>query len=344
MKLKRNILALGAIMLSTASYAADPLTVYSSRGEELILPLLEKFTEETGIEVQLLNDDAPQLIARMQSEGESTPADVFLPADVSNLEGAAEKGLLTEINSDILNENIPAQFRDDENKWFGLGKRARVIIYNLDTVNPETDLSTYEDLADPKWADSILVRSSSHPYNLSLIAAMIVEDGEENTQNWIEGIVQNLARPPQGGDRDQIKAVAAGEGKIAIANSYYYALMKNSDVPEEKEAADATGIYFPNQNAGADELAGTHINLSGAGVVTFSDMKVEAQQLIEFLSSEDIQNQYAELNQEYPVNPNAKLSQTLESFGEFKEDDIPLAEFAPFIDEALRLTDISGWN
>ncbi len=343
MNIKLSICTFGAMILASASYA-DPLTVYTSRGEELILPLLDKFSDETGIEIQMLNDKAPELIARMQSEGEASPADVFLPADVSNLEMAAQKGLLSSVKSDILEANIPPQLRDDENKWFGLGKRARVIIYNLESVNPETDLSTYEDLANPKWNDSILVRTSSHPYNLSLMAAMIVEGGSENTKTWIEGIVENLARSPQGGDRDQIKAVAAGEGKIAIANSYYYALMKNSDVPEEKEAADATGIYFPNQNAGEGQLAGTHINLSGAGIVSSSDMKLEAQQLIEFLSREDIQNEYAESNQEYPVNPAAKLSETLESFGTFKEDDIALASFATLIDDALKLTDESGWK
>lgn len=341
---KLNLIAIGAMLFASESYATEPLTVYTSRGEELILPLLDKFTDETSIEVQMLSDKAPELIARMQSEGEATPADVFLPADVSNLEGAAQKGLLSAVQSDILEANIPAKFRDDENQWFGLGKRARVIIYNLESVNPKTDLSTYEQLAAPVWQDSILVRTSSHPYNLSLMAAMITESGPEVTQNWIDGIVNNLARSPQGGDRDQIKAVAAGEGKVAIANSYYYALMKNSDVPEEKAAADATGIYFPNQNAGEGELGGTHINLSGAGVVTHSDMKAEAQQLIEFLSRDDIQNVYAEFNQEYPVNPNAALSETLESFGAFKEDDIPLASFAPLINDALKLTDQSGWK
>ncbi len=329
---------------ASLAFASDALTVYTSRGEELIQPLLEQFSQETGIEVQMLSDKAPKLIARLQSEGEASPADVFLPADVSNLEGAAQKGLLAPIQSDILNNNIPAKYRDDENMWYGLGKRARVIIYNLETVNPAQDLSTYENLADPKWQGEILVRTSSHPYNLSLIAAMIEEDGEEATEKWVEGIVSNLARNPQGGDRDQIKAVAAGEGKIAIANSYYYALMKNSNIPEEKQAADATGIYFPNQNAAEGELSGTHINLSGAGVVAHSDQKADAQKLIEFLSSAKVQKLYAEFNQEYPVNPEATPSETLQSFGTFKEDETPLASFAGNIDKALQMTDRSGWK
>ncbi len=348
MKIRKLILS-AVLGFTTALPAAnalanDKLTIYTSRGEELILPLLDAFSEETGIPVQMLNDDAPKLIARMESEGEATPADVFLPADVSNLEGAAQKGLLAPVQSETLTANIPAKYRDDEDKWFGLGKRARVIIYNLESVDPEAELSTYEALADPKWEGEILVRSSSHPYNLSLIAAMIEADGAEATEGWVKGIVNNLARPPQGGDRDQIKAVAAGEGKLAIANSYYYALMKNSDVPEEKQAADATGIYFPNQNAGEGELSGTHINLSGAGVVAASDQKEEAQKLIEYLSSAEAQKLYAEFNQEYPVNPEAEPSATLQSFGSFKEDDTPLASFAGNIDDALKMTDRSGWK
>ncbi len=324
--------------------ADDILTVYTSRGEELILPLLEQYSDQSGVEVQVLSDKAPQLIARMEAEGDQTPADVFLPADVSNLESAARKGLLAEVNSDILNANVPEKFRDDENQWFGLGKRARIMIYNLEAVDPETDLSSYEELAGPQWKGELLLRTSSHPYNLSLIAAMIEKSGLENTENWVKGVVDNLARPPQGGDRDQIKAVAAGEGKLAVVNSYYYALMKNSDVPEELEAANATGIYFPNQTAGENQLSGAHVNISGAGVVAASDMKEEAQSLIEFLSSSEAQSYYAESNQEFPVNPQASLSETLESFGEFVEDDTKLATFADHIDDALMITDRSGWK
>ncbi|MCL4169386.1 UNVERIFIED_CONTAM: hypothetical protein GTU68_064938, partial [Idotea baltica] len=232
MSIRSQLLSCVAAVTSFAAghsaFADEALTVYTSRGEDLILPILDEFTAETGIEVQVLSDKAQKLIARLEAEGDATPADVFLPADVSNMVSAADKGLLQAIDSDILRANIPAQFRDDESKWFGLGKRARIVIYNKESVNPETDLSTYEDLADPKWEDQLLVRTSSHPYNLSLISLIIETHGEDAAEEWVSGIVNNLARDPQGGDRDQIRAVAAGEGKLAIVNSYYYALMTNS--------------------------------------------------------------------------------------------------------------------
>lgn len=335
---------ISGVLISAATNADDILTVYSSRSEPLIESLLEKFTEATQIETQILTDEAPNLIARLESEGDATPADLFLPADVSNMAAAADKGLLGEVESDVLMANIPAEYRDADNKWFGLGKRVRAIIYNKEKINPETDLSTYEDLADPKWKGQILARTSSHPYNLSLIAAMITADGAEKTEAWVNGIVTNLARPPQGGDRDQIKAVAAEEGTIAIANSYYYAMLLNSEVPEEKAAAEATGIYFPNQDASEGELSGAHVNLSGAGVTAHSDSPENAVKLLEFLSSPEAQKIYAEANQEYPVNPEVAPSATLQSFGEFKADTTPLHVFVDNIDEAIQMTDRSGWK
>lgn len=323
---------------------ANPLTIYTSRSEDLIMPLLDAFSAETGIETQILTDKEPQLIARLQSEGDASPADVFMPATVDNMQQAADLGLLMPVQSQILEDNIPQAYRDQNNQWFGLGKRARVIIYNLETVNPETDLSSYEALADEKWANEILVRSSSHPYNLSLMAALIAKHGEEWTEDWTSRLVNNLARPPQGGDRDQIRAVAEGEGKIAIANSYYYALMKNSDVPEEKAAAAATGIYFPNQNPTEGEISGTHINLSGAGIIHSTQNYDEALALIEFLSSPKAQELYSELNQEYPVNPKAQMSETLQSFGEFTEDSIAPELLYSYVDEALKISDRAGWR
>ena len=333
-----------ALFATSAAYANEPLTVYTSRGEELITPLLEEFTTQTGIEVQVLSDGAPKLIARMQSEGAQSPADIFLPADVASLEDAAQKGLLREVNSEILDANIPQAYRDPDHMWFGLGKRARVIAYVKGQVDPATELSTYEDLADPKWKGEILLRSSSHPYNLALIAAMIENNGAEAAETWVKGLVANLARAPQGGDRDQLRAIAAGEGKIALVNSYYYALMKVSDVPEDRAVADALEIYFPNQNAGEGALNGAHVNVSGAGVLASSDQYDAAVQLMEFLSSIDAQTIYAEQNQEFPVNPTAKLSEVLVSFGEFKEDATPLETLASHVPEALKIADRSGWN
>lgn len=338
------LLTSAALIFALPAFADDVLTVYTSRNEALIQPLIDKFTAETGIVVQALNDDAVNLIARLESEGDATPADVLMPAEVVSMEAAADKQLLLPLTSATLTANIPAQYRDANGEWFGLGKRARVIVYNKETVNPETDLSSYEAMANPKWQGEILVRSSSHPYNLSLIANMIAAEGPDATEAWVQAIVGNLARPPQGGDRDQIKAVAAGEGKIALVNSYYYALLLNSNVPEERAAAEATEIYFPNQNPAEGELTGAHINVSGAGVVAASDSPEIAQQFIEWLSAPEAQEIYAELNQEYPVNPAVTPSVTLQGFGTFIEDTTPLGDYAAHVREALLMTDRSGWK
>ncbi len=319
------------------------LTVYTSRKEELIRPLFDRFTQQTGIRIEMLNDESAKLIARLESEGKDSPADVLMPADVANMELAAARGLLAPLQSDVLSRNIPANMRDAQNRWFGLGMRARVIVYNKEKVKP-SQLSTYEDLADAKWKGQLLVRSSSHPYNQSLIAAMVAQDGAEKTESWVKGVMANLARAPQGGDRDQIKAIAAGEGSIAIANSYYYARMLNSQVPEEKEAAQKTAIFFPNQKAAKGEMQGAHINVSGAGVVAASDLPKEAQQFVEFLSTPEAQTIYAEGNQEYPVNPAVKPSATLQSLGSFKPDSTPLQALGAHMQEAIRIADRSGWK
>ncbi len=321
----------------------EALVIYTARKEELIKPALEAFTQQTGIKTTVLFDDAEKLITRLESEGKDTPADVLIPVDVANMQRAANKGLLKSVTSKVLSENIPAAYRDPNNRWFGLSKRARVIIYNREKVKPE-QLTTYEDLADPKWKGQLLIRSSSHAYNQSLLAAMIASDGEAQTEHWIKGVMANLARPPQGGDRDQIKAVAAGEGTLALANSYYYARMLHSSVPEEKTAAEKTGIFFPNQYALAGTVSGTHVNLSGAGVVASSDLPDRAQQLIEFLSSTSAQQIFAESNQEYPVNPHTPLSPTLAAWGTFKEDTAALSRLAEYLPHALRLADRSGWK
>lgn len=334
---------ISALLTGLPAYADDVLTVYASRKEEMLKPQLDAFTKQTGIKTQMIYGKAPKLLARLESEGKDSPADVLMPADVASMQLAANKGLLKAVNSATLNKNIPAQWRDPAGHWFGLGKRARVIIYNKEKLTP-AQLSTYEALTEHNFDGQVLVRSSSHPYNLSLIAAMIDASGKKAAQKWADGIAVNLTRSPQGGDRDQIKAVAAGEGSVAIANSYYYARMLNSEVPDEKEAAKKTSIFFPNQRPLAGQLKGTHVNVSGAGVVATTDMEKEAIQLIEYLSGAEAQRVYADSNQEYPVNPAVKPSATLQSFGDFKADTTPLAKMAEHMAEAIRITDRSGWQ
>jgi iron(III) transport system substrate-binding protein len=338
---------LGSLLAMSVSFPAiadDTLTIYTSRKEEMIRPLLDDFTKKTGIKTQLLQDNSTdKLIARIESEGKDSPADVLMPADVITMQQAADKGLLKAIQSETLNKNIPAQLRDSEGRWYGLGKRARVIVYNKQKVKPE-ELSSYENLADPKWKGQLLVRSSSHPYNLALLCSMIEQYGAEKTENWAKALVANLARAPQGGDTDQIKAVAAGEASLALVNSYYYARLMNSPLPEEKEVAAKTGLFFPNQKPKTGELRGAHINISGAGVIASSDMSKEAQQFIEFLSQPEAQTFYAASNQEYPVNPAVAPSDTLKSFGTYKDEAVALGSLAKHAEEAVKIADRSGWK
>ncbi len=334
---------LALLPVSPAFSAEQTLTIYTSRKEELIKPQLEAFTKKTGIKVNMLYDEAPKLIARLESEGKDSPADVLMPADVASMVLAADKGLLAAVDSTALTAAVPAALRDEKGRWFGLGQRLRVVFYNKEKVKP-SELSTYEDLADPKWKGQILVRSSSHPYNLSLIAAMIATSGAEKAESWTKGVTSNLARTPQGGDVDQIRAVAAGEAKLAIANSYYYARMLNSPHPEMKAAAQKVGIFFPNQKAAEGQLQGAHLNLSGAGVVAGSRHQAQAVQFIEYLASEEGQRLYADSNFEYPVNPKVAPSETLKQFGAYRADEAAVKTMAVHVQEAIRITDRAGWK
>lgn len=334
---------LPAAFFSAGAAAAEPVTVYSARKEELIKPIFERFTQETGIPVRFLGDDAPKLIARIEAEGASSPADLLITVDVANLELAREKRLFRPVKSEPLQGNIPAAYRSRDNEWFGLSMRVRAIFYNKDTVKPD-ELSTYENLADPYWKGEILIRPSSHPYNQSLLANLVAVHGEKAALEWTKGFVANFARPPQGGDSDQIRAVAAGAAKLAVANSYYYGRMLVSALPEDRKVAEKIGIFFPNQNVGADELSGAHVNISGGGVLTHAKRPKEALKLLEFLSSEEAQRMYAEANKEYPVNPNVAPDATLASWGAFKIDGTPLSAFATHSKAAMRIADVAGWK
>lgn len=341
--ISKLIFCLPVALYSVGAFAVEPLTVYSARKEELIKPIFERFTRETGIPVQVLGDEAPKLIARIQSEGASSPADVLIAVDVSNLELAREKGLFQPVESKVLAKNIPAAYRQSANEWFGLSMRVRAIFYNKDTVKP-AELSTYENLADPRWKGEILVRSSAHPYNQSLLANIVAVHGEKGALEWAKGFAANLARAPQGGDSDQLRAVAAGAGKIAVANSYYYGRMTTSTLPEDKLVAEKVGIFFPNQKPAAGELSGAHVNISGGGVVKTAKHPQEAVKLLEFLSSEEAQRMYAEANKEYPVNPRVKPGEPLTSWGAFRPDATPMTALAAHAAAASRIADLAGWK
>ncbi len=342
--------ALVAALLVKAYLVVDPasalfgnkiygeVNVYSSRKEELVRDLFDKFTKESGIKVNFVRDKAAKLISRLQSEGKNTPADLFITSDVGNLEYASELGILAPIKSEILNANIPADYRKKDGTWFGLSLRLRAILYAKDRIVPE-QLSTYEDLADPKWQGKILIRSSSNIYNQSLLASLIDANGLEKTEEWARGIVANFARKPQGGDTDQIKAIASGEGDIAIANSYYYGRLIASDKKSDNEIASKVGIFFPNQ-----EGRGVHINISGAGVTKYAANKENAIKLLEFLSSQEAQKIYAERNHEYPVLSIVAKSDIVSAWGEFKKDRLPIDAITKYRSELLKIADRAGWR
>jgi iron(III) transport system substrate-binding protein len=320
------------------AWGGGEVNVYSARQEVLIKPLLDKFTEQTGIKVNLVAGNADALVQRLSSEGRNSPADLLLTVDAGNLNRAQEMGLFQPIRSEVLEQTIPAAYRDPAGHWFGLSMRARVIMYARDKVEPAS-LATYQDLTDPKWKNRVCVRSSANVYNQSMVAAMIARQGVEATETWARGLAANLARPPQGGDRDQIKAVAAGQCDIALVNTYYLGGMLNSSQAEERQAAARVGVAWPDQ-----ENHGVHVNISGAGVTRHARNQGNAIRLLEFLAGEEAQRWYAEVNYEYPVRPDAPISETLAGFGKFKADELNLAILGRHNPEAVRLMDRAGWR
>ena len=330
--------AVSAAFAVAAAAPAAEVNVYSARKEALIAPILDAFSEETGVAVRLVTGNAGQLHERLLAEGRNSPADLFVTVDAGNLHRARQAGLLRPVRSDILDAAVPARWRDPDGFWFGLSLRARVLVYAVDRVSPD-DLSTYEALADPIWSDRVLVRSSSNIYNQSLIASMIEARGTAATEEWARGLVANLARDPKGGDTDQIRAVAAGEGDVAIVNTYYYGGLAASADPADRAAADATRPFFPNQGG-----RGTHVNISGAGVCAHAPNAAEAVALLEYLAGETAQAAFAALNHEIPVRAGAPSSDIVAGWGAFEMDDLPLAVLGERNREAIELADRAGWR
>ncbi|MFC2187795.1 Fe(3+) ABC transporter substrate-binding protein [Fulvivirgaceae bacterium LMO-SS25] len=323
---------------TTEETEQEVVNVYTHRHYEADQQLFDQFTTETGIAVNVVSASADELIQKLELEGEGSPADVLITVDAGRLHRANEKGLLQAVQSDILNQNIPSKFRNPEGYWFGLTYRARILAYSKERVTPE-ELSTYEDLANENWKGRILTRSSENIYNQSLMASIIAANGEEVAEQWASNVLANMAREPKGNDRDQVKAVAAGEGDVAIVNTYYIGIMLNDENPEEKLAAEQVGIFFPNQND-----RGTHVNISGAGVTKYAPNKENAIKLIEFLSSESAQGTLANINYEYPVNPNVEHSELLKSWGNFKSDELNLSVLGENNQKAVMIFDRVGWK
>lgn len=329
-----SILLLGASCLTVAS----EVNIYSARNEQLIKPLLDQFTQETGIKVNLVTGKADTLLSRLQSEGNLSPADLLITTDAGRLHRAKEAGVLQSIDSPVLEAKIPAHYQDTDNQWFGLSLRARPIFYNKETVKPE-QLSTYEALAGSEFKGEICIRSSENIYNQSLVASMIAADGKESALDFAKGLVKNFAQPPKGGDRDQISAVANGVCDIAIANTYYFGGMTQSKNTAEKAATEKVAIFWPNQ-----EGRGVHVNISGAGVIKTAKNKDNAIKLLEFLVNSDSQAWYADVNFEYPVVEGVKANETLLSWGTFKADTINLSRLGELNRQAVEIMDKAGWR
>jgi iron(III) transport system substrate-binding protein len=327
--------AAGVILMGGRARAAGELNLYSARHYNTDMALYGNFTDATGIKINRIDAEPDPLVARIRSEGDKSPCDVFISIDAGRIERAREMGLLQPVNV----PGVPAHLRDPDGHWFGFSKRARVIMYNKEQVSAADLPKNYEDLADPKWKGKIAIRSSGHIYNQSLTGSILAALGPEKTEAWAKGVAANLARPPRGGDTDQIKAVAAGEADLCVSNTYYYANLVNSRKPEDKEVAAKVGVIFPNQ-----ANRGTHVNISGGGVAKHAPNKEAAVAFLTYLMSPPAQKYFAEGNQEYPVLAGVEPSATLKALGAYKEDQLNARTFARNNAEAVKIMDRAGWK
>ena len=317
---------------------AQEVNIYTDRHYDTDQALYDQFTADTGIVVNVVKAGSDELLERLSMEGEETEADLIITSDVGRLYRAGEMDLTKAFGSKLLENNVPENLRAVDHHWLALTMRARVIAYALDRVDPK-ELSTYEALTEAEWAGRVLVRSSSNIYNQSLVASFIAINGEAAAKNWAQGLVANMARVPEGNDRDQMKAVVAGEGDVAIVNTYYLGKLLNSSDAYEIEVGEQIGVFFPNQ-----DTTGTHINISGAALTKHGRNNKEATALLEFLTGEVAQGDYANANYEYPVNPKVAPSALLQSFGDFKAQVVDLSLLGAYNDEAVRIFGEIGWQ
>jgi iron(III) transport system substrate-binding protein len=333
MKRFTAMLCASATMLGFASSAfAEEVVVYSARNEQLIKPLFDAYTKQTGVTVKFITDKEGPLMERLKAEGANTPADVLVTVDAGNLWQAANMGLLREINSSVLNSNIPAHLRDPKHQWFGLSVRARTIFYNTKKVKP-ADLSTYEALAEPQWKGRLCLRTSKKVYNQSLTAMMIEEHGAAKTEQIIKGWVANLATDVFPDDTKMLEAIAAGQCDVGIANTYYFGRLI------EKKPTLPVAVFWANQKNN-----GVHVNVSGAGVTKYAKNPQGGQKLIEWLSTDKAQNLFTDLDMEYPANPAVKADPLLQSWGSFRPNPINVAKAGELQGEAVKLMDRAGYK
>ena len=339
----RQILFFTLIILSACTpnkQEIQEVNLYSQRHYAVDELQYKNFTEKTGIKVNVVKANADQLIERLKNEGDDSPADLFITVDAGKLYNARQAGVLQKISSENINENIISDLRDPDGFWAPITYRSRIIVYSNDRVK-KSDLNSYEDLANPKWKGRLLVRSSSNAYNQALMSSLVANLGSENTEKWSSAVVSNFARDPKGSDRDQVKAIAAGQGDIAIVNSYYIGLLLASEKEEEQNAGNSVSVFFPNQGE-ADR--GSHINISAIGLTKSSPNKENAIKLIEYLTSGEAQEVYVNNSYEYPANSLVEPSDIVKSWGNFKIDKLNLNALGEFRPEALKIFDKTGWK
>ena len=332
-------LVLGLLLPLGAAAEDSVLNIYSSRHYKTDEALYDGFTKQTGIKINRIEAGEDPLIERIRNEGAKSPADVFITVDAGRLWRVEQLGLLQPVQSKALDQRIPSTFREPSGLWYGFSMRARVIAYDTERVKP-AEVATYEQLADPKWKGRICVRSGSHIYNLSLLSAMIEHVGEKKAEAWAQGVKNNLARAPKGGDTDQIKGVATGECDVAIVNHYYYARIARSDKPEDKAIMQKVGVVFPNQ-----ATIGTHVNISGAAVLKHAPHREAAVKFLEYLASDDAQRYFADGNNEWPVVASVQVNNpALTSFGQLKYDPLNVSALGRNQPAAQKIYDRVGWK
>ena len=320
-----------------AAADAGVVNLYSARHYDSDLPLYERFTRETGIRINRIEGGADELIARMRSEGENSPADLFITADAGALWRAQQAGLFQPVRSPLLDERVPANLREPAGHWYGFSRRARIVAYDSADVRPE-EVDTYEELASPRFRGRICVRSSDNIYNLSLVGALIEAWGEERTEQWARGIVANMARPPEGGDRDQIRAVGAGVCDVAITNSYYYIRMANGE-PDDRQITQRVRLAFPSL-----EGQGAHVNISGGGVAARAPNRANALRLLEYFASPEVQQHIARNNNEFPASPGVPAPPPVAAHADFQAHSMSVSAFAARQPQAQALMSRVGWR
>jgi iron(III) transport system substrate-binding protein len=329
--------AIALIAVALPAFAEGQLNLYSSRHYDTDERLYSDFTDQTGITINRIEGKADELAARMQAEGANSPADVLITVDTSRLKRAKDMGLLQPTDSDILEARIPANLQDDDNTWFGFSQRARIIFYSIETVgNPP---KTYLDLADPAYKGQVCIRSSTNTYNQTLLAAIVTHEGEEAATKWAQGVVDNMARAPQGGDTDQLRGIVSGECDIAVSNTYYFARALRKDVDGLSASIGKIGHIFPDQDGN-----GAHMNLSGAGVAAHAPNKENAVTFLEYLASDQAQQYFSAGNDEYPAVAGVAMAEAVEKLGTFKADAVNLSEVAENLPTAQKIFDVVGWE